>query len=284
MPHFVTDLPAELRNAPAWALMLGGLVLIIVLLGSLPFTGWMIERKRRRTYENMRLVGFSGDNFFADQPGQSERLRFPSKVGNPQRFGALDVTFAGQPTSLLGLADSSPTTVVAEIQVTNPGSTMPTREWEEYKRSKATEETQEFTGPDWMPEVDDFENETEWNLDDEEMMERGPDDEPEVEPVISVEIDDKAKPRWAEQTGSWNVIEEWEAELKESEAAALAAFRADPLGAWYVPPAIIAESVKVEYLPEADRAFSAMFLSGRLTGVGVDIDAQWKSWNLEAAR
>jgi hypothetical protein len=108
--QYVTELPAHLRNAPPWALILGTILICAVLLGALPFAGWILEKRRAR--ESLDAYrDFHGENFFANQPdSREEPIWVPSRVGIPQRFGALDVTFAGA-----SAIDSSPTTIVTVL-------------------------------------------------------------------------------------------------------------------------------------------------------------------------
>lgn len=83
-----------------------------------------------------------------------------------------------------------------------------------------------------------------------------------------------------EDTGSFTILEEYEAELVdvniEEADAAEAAFWADPLGSWVLPP----DEHVAAFLPEADHVFRNMVDMGRLTGVGMDIDTEWEAWNL----
>lgn len=54
------------------------------------------------------------------------------------------------------------------------------------------------------------------------------------------------------------------------------AFWADPLGSWQLPP-----EDHSGYLPLADSVVLDLAREGVLTGVGMDIEAEWKDWNLK---
>jgi len=91
-----------------------------------------------------------------------------------------------------------------------------------------------------------------------------------------------ALPNWAgDDTAEWSILDTYEAELVDVAAPevseAEAAFWADPLGSWVLPP----EAEQPDFLPEAVTVFNTMVSLGRLTGIGQDIDAEWEAWNLE---
>jgi hypothetical protein len=112
----------QIRSAPPWLIILLAVLVAIILIGSLPFAGWMIERKRRVEASQVARAASGGMSFFSGLPDR------------PQRFGALDVTFAGQ-------TDTSPTTIVSYV-VDPP----------------AMPEAPADPDEDWLPDVPDIED------------------------------------------------------------------------------------------------------------------------------
>lgn len=94
------------------------------------------------------------------------------------------------------------------------------------------------------------------------------------------------KPLWAEEpTQGWEILEPaanvFDAEILEPDDDGLTEaerqFLADPLGSWLLPPLD-----EYDFLPTADEAVSFLLRVDLLTGAGMDIDAEWASWNLYA--
>lgn len=107
----ISDIPAELRAAPSWAIIVGAILLVVLIVGAGPFAGLCIERSRRAAALRAGRQGSATrENFFAGQPDLG------------QRFGALDVTFAGRPKSPERLSvtyvDSAPTVVIKTVETT----------------------------------------------------------------------------------------------------------------------------------------------------------------------
>lgn len=110
----------------------------------------------------------------------------------------------------------------------------------------------------------------------------------ETDPVIVIRDDRPTtiinKPAWAEEaTAGWAIQEPaanvFDAELMEEGDDGLSEaerqFLADPLGSWLLPPLD-----EYDFLPTADEAVSALLEADLLSGVGMDIDTEWASWNL----
>lgn len=240
----------QIRSAPPWLIVTVLVVIAAFLLMCGPLAGLAIERHRRRTYANMRLRAVDGESFWDGYEARPTiEVRPPSSYSKP--FGALDVTFAGQPIRALPAGpavDSSPTMIVPVV--TGEG-----RIFEIVDVEVPHSELFEGHAPEEPDEDDAF----------------GEDDEPETEEIIEVHEDEA---RWdSEGTKEWNFVEVYEADLVEPEGAAEAAFAADPLGSWVLPP----EWADVEER-EFDKTFRCMVALGLLTAEGFEIDTEWDNW------
>lgn len=102
----------QIRSAPPW-LIIAALVLIAVLLiGALPFAGYLVERKRRKEASQVASANGAGEAFFHgipdvhpfDRPAPAEPERRRLAIGMP--WGATDETWAGTPLILTETAGS----------------------------------------------------------------------------------------------------------------------------------------------------------------------------------
>jgi hypothetical protein len=229
-----------IRSAPLWAQISVALLFAIFLIGVGPFCGWWVLHKNRtegptavREYYTRPVVQISA--------WWREPVPSVSSEDRPQRFGALDVTFAGAPKADKkkdkDATDEIPIVPAAPV----PPPPMPEPETEPVPQSFACT----FCGSTDL---------------------HGPHDVTE-------------QPAWAvDGTTEWDFIDAYEEELKEAEEAAIRAFLADPLGAWYVPPAVQDHTT---YLPEADNTFRLLVQRNKLTGEGATVSAEWEDWKLE---
>jgi hypothetical protein len=240
------ELANTIRSAPLWLQISVVVLLVFTFVGAGPFAGYVVVRRRRQE-------GYYAVQAYTSEPAvqysswwNENALEASLSVGQDadQKFGALDVTFAGVPRAI----DSSPTRLLDLISVAVPVA--------ELAPMSDRPDSETPAVPKRVP------------------LSEEPTEEQRIIPSVPVEEPAGPTQEWAEHgTQEWRMESIFDAEIEEAEDEATRLFRSDPLGSWVLPPLD-----EPAYLPEADRAFRDLVAQNILTGEGADIDAEWESW------
>lgn len=247
-----SDLETTLRSVPPWLLISIAGLLVLLLIAAGPFAGWCLER--RRTAPARAFTRAAAAKWIETGEINLEELRAEerAKLKLQRRTGG----------------DSYET--IEGIRLRN-GISMPFEEATEPEGSRV-QVIRDDRPTSIITVVDNSFSTVTIERDGEIFL--GFDGA--TKPIT--------KPAWAEEpTQGWEIQEPaanvFDAEIMADDDDGLTEaerqFLADPLGSWLLPPLD-----EYDFLPTADEAVSFLLQADLLTGEGMDIDAEWASWNL----